>query len=54
MIRDEHPGGYPPKDSTVQDVIDEGLCDDFDQWAADHYLFDVKDDWGWSQLTSQA
>ena len=61
-VRSSNPGevlvqdraGFPPKDSTVADVVAEGLCDDFDSWAAQHYLFDVKDDWGWFELSSQA
>ena len=47
-------GGTNPKASTVKDHIIEGMCDDFDQWAKWHYLFDVKDDWGWFEVSSQA
>jgi FkbM family methyltransferase len=46
--------GFPPRESTVTDVINDGLCDDFSTWAADHFLHDVQDDWGWFELTSQA
>jgi FkbM family methyltransferase len=52
LVQDKQ--GFPPQDSTVMDVIQEGLCDDFDTWAAEHFLNDVKDDWGWFELTSQA
>jgi FkbM family methyltransferase len=45
---------FPPRESTVADVIEDGLCDDFATWAAEHYLNDVQDDWGWFELTSQA
>jgi FkbM family methyltransferase len=45
--------GFPPPETTVKDVIQEGLCDDFEEWATAHYLHDVKDDWGWMELTSQ-
>lgn len=41
------------KSVTVADVAEE-LCDGFDQWAIDHYLHDVQNDWGWFELTSQA
>ena len=41
------------KSVTVADVAGD-LCLDFDQWALDHYLYDVRNDWGWMELTSQA
>jgi FkbM family methyltransferase len=52
LQRDER---LPPHDNsaTVSDVAGD-LCDDFAQWALDHYLNDIKDDWGWFELTSQA
>lgn len=40
--------------STVSDVAADGLCSDFSSWAAEHFLYDVKDDWGWFELSSQA
>ena len=42
------------QDSTVRDVIDEGLCDDFEEWSKEHFLHDVLDDFGWMELSSQA
>lgn len=39
---------------TVLDIIDEGLCDDFDAWAIKHYLNEVPDDFGWFDRSSQA
>ncbi|KAL3942525.1 MAG: hypothetical protein SGBAC_003301 [Bacillariaceae sp.] len=42
------------KQSTVMDVIMNGLCDNFDKWAEDHHLYTVPDDWGWFELTSRA
>jgi FkbM family methyltransferase len=58
LQRDVEPhlkGGLSPHDNsaTVSDVAGD-LCDDFAQWALDHYLNDIKDDWGWFELTSQA
>jgi FkbM family methyltransferase len=41
------------KSITVADVAGD-LCLDFAQWALDHYLYDVRNDWGWMELTSQA
>lgn len=43
-----------PTTSTVTDVIAEGLCDDFDKWAEEKFLYDIKDDFGWFELTSEA
>lgn len=40
--------------STVSDVIADGLCNDFSTWAAEHFLNDVKDDWGWFELSAEA
>ena len=45
--------GFPSKASTVADVAG-ALCDGFDQWATEHYLNDVRNDWNWFELTSQA
>lgn len=39
---------------TVLDIIQEGLCDDFEKWSVDHYMNVIKDDWGWFELSSQA
>lgn len=39
--------------ATVADIAGE-LCDNFDEWAREHYLHDVREDWGWFELTSQA
>jgi FkbM family methyltransferase len=39
---------------TVSDIIQEGLCDDYTTWAAEHYVTAIKDDWGWFELSSQA
>ena len=39
--------------ATVADIAGE-LCDNFDEWAREHYLYDVREDWGWFELTSQA
>jgi FkbM family methyltransferase len=41
------------KSITVADVAGD-LCVDFENWALDHYLNDVPNDWGWMELTSQA
>ncbi|KAL3924846.1 MAG: hypothetical protein SGILL_000801 [Bacillariaceae sp.] len=46
--------GFPPRESTVSDVIQEGLCDDFSTWAEEKYLHGIEEDWGWVELTSQA
>ena len=55
LIRDEGQNGrFPPTETTVMDVIPEGFCDNFKEWAAENFLYDVKDDWGWFELTSQA
>mmetsp|Transcript_506 Transcript_506/g.1272 ORF Transcript_506/g.1272 Transcript_506/m.1272 type:complete len:641 (+) Transcript_506:121-2043(+) len=43
-----------PNFSTVTDVIADGLCDDFDKWAEEKFLFDIKEDWGWFELSSEA
>lgn len=45
---------FPPRESTVSDVIAENMCDDFSEWAKDHYLNDVPDDFNWFELSSQA
>lgn len=44
------------KDNTSITVADVAgvLCNDFEEWAAEHYLNDIPTDWGWMQLTSQA
>lgn len=47
-------GKNPPKESTVADIIDEGLCKNFDAWAKEHYLNGIEDDWGWFELSSLA
>jgi FkbM family methyltransferase len=46
--------GGPPRESTVSDVIADGLCDDFSTWKRDHYLDEVPDDFNWFELSSQA
>jgi FkbM family methyltransferase len=46
--------GFPPRESTVSDVIQEGLCDDFSTWAEVKYLHGIDEDFGWMELTSQA
>jgi FkbM family methyltransferase len=46
--------GFPPRESTVSDVILEGLCSNFDTWAESQYLHGIDEDWGWVELTSQA
>ena len=56
LQKDEPENGMVhPADSaaTVADVAGE-LCDNFDQWARDNYLFAVEEDWGWVELTSEA
>jgi len=42
------------KQSTVMDVVLDGLCNDFDKWAEEHHLYTVPDDWGWFELSSRA
>ncbi len=39
---------------TVSDIIQDGLCDNFKTWSADHFMDAIKDDWGWFELSSQA
>jgi len=46
--------GFPPRESTVLDVIADNLCDDFSTWAKDHYLNEISDDFNWFELSSQA
>jgi FkbM family methyltransferase len=46
--------GKPAESVTVSDIIQDGLCLDFDQWAKDHYVHDIQDDFGWFELSSQA
>ena len=52
---DNHVGHVSPNENgaTVADVAGD-LCNEFDQWAREHYLYDVREDWGWFELTSQA
>jgi len=45
---------FPPRQSTVSDVIADDLCDDFTTWAKEHYLDEVPDDFNWFELSSQA
>jgi len=51
---DDTKGGFPPGESTVSDIIADGLCDNFPEWAKEHYLNDVIDDFNWFELSSQA
>ena len=44
----------PAESVTVSDIIQDGLCLDFEQWAKDHYVYDVQEDFGWFELSSQA
>lgn len=46
--------GALDKPSTVQDIIMENLCDDFDEWRKEKYLDAIESDWGWFELTSHA
>ncbi|KAG7367444.1 FkbM family methyltransferase [Nitzschia inconspicua] len=46
--------GFPPRQSTVSDVILEGLCSEFDVWAEEQFLHGIQEDWGWVELTSEA
>mmetsp|Transcript_24391 Transcript_24391/g.67955 ORF Transcript_24391/g.67955 Transcript_24391/m.67955 type:complete len:137 (-) Transcript_24391:900-1310(-) len=39
--------------ATVSDIAG-NLCNDFKTWSEEKFLFDVKDDWGWFELTSKA
>lgn len=43
-----------PEVVTVSDIIQEGLCDDYEAWATKHFVNAIKDDWGWFELSSQA
>ena len=45
---------FPPRESTVSDVISDGLCDDFSTWKKEHYLDDVTNDFNWVELSSKA
>ena len=40
-------------ESTVSDVVDDELCADFPEWAKEHYLNDIPDDFNWFELSSQ-
>ncbi|KAL3936403.1 MAG: hypothetical protein SGARI_002570 [Bacillariaceae sp.] len=53
LMRDQDKG-FPPKESTVSDIIQEGLCDDFATWAEEKYLHGIDEDFGWMELSSQA
>ena len=44
---------FPPLSATVSDVAGE-LCNDFNTWAKEKFLWDIETDWGWFQLTSTA
>jgi FkbM family methyltransferase len=44
----------PAEAVTVSDIIQEGLCADFEKWAKDHFVHAIKDDFGWFELSSQA
>ena len=56
LVKDESKSGKDPisKQSTVLDVIMDGLCDNFDKWAEEHHLYTAPDDWGWFELSSRA
>ena len=40
--------------ATVEDLIEDGFCDDFDTWKEEHYFYNVDNDYGWFELTSVA
>ena len=52
LLKDDK--GFPPRESTVSDVVEAGFCDDFSTWIEEHYLHGIEEDWGWVELTSQA
>jgi FkbM family methyltransferase len=56
LVRDQGSNNNPllNQPSTVSDVTVDGLCDGFSTWAAEHYLYDIQEDWGWFELSSQA
>jgi FkbM family methyltransferase len=56
LVKDESKSGKDrlQSQSTVMDVVMDGLCDNFDKWAEEHHLYTVPDDWGWFELTSRA
>ncbi|CAJ1939177.1 unnamed protein product [Cylindrotheca closterium] len=56
LVKDESKSGKDrlQSQSTVMDVVIDGLCDNFDKWAEEHHLYTVPDDWGWFELTSRA
>jgi len=46
---------YQPNEVvTVSDIIQEGLCTDYEQWSIDHHVHDIQDDFGWFEISSQA
>jgi len=40
--------------ATVEDVIQDGLCADFDTWKEEHHFYDIENDYGWFEMTSTA
>lgn len=40
--------------ATVEDVIQDGLCVDFDTWKEEHHFYDIENDFGWFEMTSTA
>jgi hypothetical protein len=40
--------------ATVQDVIADKLCDDFDLWKQEHRFYDIESDYGWFEISSVA
>uniref|UniRef100_A0A7S4VCK7 Methyltransferase FkbM domain-containing protein n=1 Tax=Ditylum brightwellii TaxID=49249 RepID=A0A7S4VCK7_9STRA len=39
---------------TVKDIMEPNLCDNFTEWAKVNHLYDIKDDYGWFELSSMA
>lgn len=50
---EEDPEHFPPLPATVSDVAGE-LCNDFNTWAKEKFLYDITSDFRWFELTSTA
>lgn len=40
--------------ATVEDIIQDGMCADFDTWKEEHHFYDIENDFGWFEMTSTA
>ena len=51
LVRD---GKDTTNSATVEDLIGDGFCNDFEDWKERNQLYEIENDFGWFEMTSTA